>query len=424
MRIQTNKNAFVLAYSLLFSFLVVSSLTVYMTSVINSYAISNRLADLKKAYYVADAGMADAFIQLRSYASSPGSFAVNNASFAVGGGRTGSYNVNVTASGTTWKSYQIASTGTYHGVTKRLVLSVAQSAVSSFAYLSNTEIHPVYGALWWVTGMLTVGPVRTNGTLNVWGSPMFDGTTTQTGAGVNYYHGGPPLDDPDYVNGLTVSAPSLPFAAVSMLSNIKSAANAGFVLEGNTSVTFLADGTITVSNSDKGWTNRNMAAPTNKVIYVKNGNATVQGTINGQITVAAEREVYISGNLVYKTDPRTNPASTDMLGLVAKNNVTVLANSAPTNLEIDAAMIALTGSFQVDEWWIGGKGNMIQYGSLVNNYCGPTGVFNATTGQLTGGYNQLQYYDDRLLTNVPPGIPPAVDSTGRILYVKTGFLES
>ena len=109
---------------------------------------------------------------------------------------------------------------------------------------------------------------------------------------------------------------------------------------------------------------------------------------------------------------------------VQGGNVTVLANSAPPNLELDAVLVALNGPFQVDQWWIGGKGNMIQYGSLINNYCGPTGIFDSNTGTLFGGYYQLQYYDTRLITAVPPGFPPAVDNQGRTLYVKTGFLES
>lgn len=90
MKLNKNSKAFVLAYALLFSFLIVSSLTVYITSVINSYAIAKRMSDSKNAYYVADARLTDAFMQLKNNLAPLLSFVVNNASFTVGNGSTGS----------------------------------------------------------------------------------------------------------------------------------------------------------------------------------------------------------------------------------------------------------------------------------------------------------------------------------------------
>ena len=61
------------------------------------------------------------------------------------------------------------------------------------------------------------------------------------------------------------------------------------------------------------------------------GNVTVQGTVSGQLTVAADQNIYISGNVAYNNDPRTDPSSTDMLGLVANQNITVIEASAMAN---------------------------------------------------------------------------------------------
>ncbi len=423
MSIRKNKG-FALVFSLLFLTLIILFTAVFFLTATHGFVIANRNADLKRAYYVADAGIADAFIQLRGYANPPASFTVTNANYNLGSGQNGSYSVTAVSNGAPWATYTLTSTGTYNNLTKTLVLVVQQSSISTYAYLSNTEIHPQYGALWWITGMTTVGPVRTNGQLNIWGKPIFNGTVNQSAATVNYYNGGPPTDDPNYVYGLTVNAPTVPFPTTSMLNSISSAASSSsMLLTGNSTVVFNSNGTINVTNSAKGWNNQNMVLPSNRTIYVTGGSATVQGTLNGQLTVGSDREIYISGNLMYNSDPRTNPASTDLLGLVARNNITVTAASAPSNLELDAVLVALTGSFQVDQWWVSGKGNMIQYGSLVNNYCGPTGVFDPSTGTLYGGYNQLQYYDTRLKTNIPPAFPPATDSTGRSLYVKLSFQE-
>ena len=418
------KKGFTLAISLLFLFLSFAPLAVLIMARTNGFFIANRTADLKRAAYIADAGIADAFVQLRAYASPPMSFNVNNPNYTLGSGQKGSYSVSVVGTGSPWIAFTITSTGTYNHLTKTLVLQVQQTAISSFAYLSQTEINPQWGQLWWITGMTTVGPTRTNGQLNIWGSPVFDGTVAQNNAAIHYWNGGPPIDNPVWADGLSLGVPSITLPANAMLNTLSSAAaGSGFLLSGNSTIIFNSDGTINVTNADKGWNNTNMLLPANGTIYVQNGTATVQGTIKGQATVASDSEVYISGNLMYNTDPRTNPASNDLLGVVAKNNITVLASSAPANLELDAVLVALNGAFQVDQWWLSGKGNMIQYGSLVNNYCGPTGVFDPGTGTLYGGYNQLQYYDTRLKSQIPPSFPPASDSTGRLLYVKTGFQE-
>ncbi|MEI7998144.1 MAG: hypothetical protein WCH62_01380 [Candidatus Omnitrophota bacterium] len=424
MRILHHKNGFALAFSMIFFFLIISFVGAFILVANHGLTIAKKSSDIKKAYYAADAGLADALIQLRAYASLPTAFNVNNSNYLLGGSQTASYSVAAVSNNATWPTFTLTSKGIFNGASKTLVLTVQQTAVSTFAYLSNTEIHPTWGALWWITGMTTVGPVRTNGALNIWGNPIYNGTVVQGGAAVNYYNGGPPKDNPNFVNGFALNAPTVAFPATTMLNSVSSAASSGGIfLTGNSTVIFNSNGTINVTNTAKGWSNKNMSLPSNGVIYVQTGTVTVQGTIKGQATVASDSQVYISGSLSYNTNPRTNPTSTDMLGLVSKNDITVLANSAPSNLELDAAMVAINGAFQVDQWWLSGKGNMIQYGSLVNNYCGPTGQFDPGTGVLYGGYNQLQYYDPRLLTTIPPGFPPAVDSTGRDVYVKISFKE-
>ena len=420
-----NRGGFTLAVTMVFLILIVGSVEALIMGSSNGLALAQKAADAKRAYYVADAGIADAYIQLSTALSSPANFTLANPSYSVGGGPNGSYSVAVTGTGSSYiKTYTLVSTGTYKGQTKRLQLQVKQSALSMFAYLSNTEYHPVWGNLWWITGMTTVGPVRTNGALNIWGSPTFDGDVTQAGLSINYWSGGPPIDNPVWGGSLDLNAPRVNVPSASFLSSISSAAaTGGQVLTGNSSFIFNSNGTVNITNAALGWVNHNTTLPTNGTFYVQGGSAYVEGTVNGQATVASDNQVYITGNILYNNDPRINPASTDVLGLVSLNNVTVTAASAPTNLEIDASMVALNGSFQVDTWWVSGKGNMIQFGSLMKNYCGPTGIFDPGSGTLYGGYNQLQYYDFRMLTTVPPSFPPASDSTGKLLYTKLGFKE-
>ena len=52
---------FALIFSLIFLFLIVSFMAVYILAVANGISQANRIANGKKAYYIADAGLADAY---------------------------------------------------------------------------------------------------------------------------------------------------------------------------------------------------------------------------------------------------------------------------------------------------------------------------------------------------------------------------
>ena len=65
--------------------------------------------------------------------------------------------------------------------------------------------------------------------------------------------------------------------------------------------------------------------------------------------MGSSSDVIIAGNVLYATDPRVNPASTDTLGIVAEQDV-MLPSSAAYNLEIDASIMALNTSFYLQNW--------------------------------------------------------------------------
>ena len=421
-----HNKGFVLVFSLGILTLIILSAETYFYVAGSGLRIANITADTKRAYYLADAGLADAFVQLRGYSALPSSFTVSNNNYSIGG-QIGIYSVQVSSNNTAWPKFTITSTGTYRNISKTLQLTLQQTSASMFAYLSNSEIHPVWGSLWWITNMYTVGPVYTNGQFNIWGDPIFDGSVSQVASSINYWPG--VVTNPsDFRGGLTLNAPAQAVFDSTVLNNISAAASSsgGLLLSGDSAITFNANGTINVTNSANKWSNQNMPLPSNKAIYVKSGSATVDGTVNGQVTVGSDDTIYISNNIIYNSDPdptHPNISSTDIVALVAQNNIVVQAARAPANVEIEAVMVAINGSFQVDNWWAPGKGNMLQYGSLVNNICGPTGVFDPGTGTLYGGYNQLQYYDPKLKTLIPPWFPPAKDSSGRIAYSKMNFKE-
>ena len=470
---------FALVFSLIFLFLIISFMAVYILSVASGVAQANRTANLKKAYYVADAGLVDAYERITQAGTNftPPSTAfipsplTDNGVYAVGNS-TGNYSVNVTVSSSPHLNYTIISTGTFGNETKILQLKMTWASYSKYAYWSQTEINPIYGVLWWVGApgleMLTNGPVQTNGQLNIFGNPIFNGPVTEanlpilsgnvlgstpTSSTPNYYYGAGTSGLESnasiiFSQGVTNDAPPVPVPPQNTLNLLNATASdgQGMVLTGTSQVIFNPTGTITVTGTVKNaagaitatYNNTTMSPPTNGVIYVQSnsgqqdGNVTVRGTVNGQLTVAADQNIYVSGNVAYNSDPRTNPASTDMLGLVANQNITILQSQTIQNdggspqLEMSGVLMALQGSFQVDQWWVN-MGNsttavMDQYGSLINYVCGATGEMDMS-GNLLGGWNQIQSYDARLATTAPPGFPAMSNSAGATVYSKLSITE-
>jgi Tfp pilus assembly protein PilX len=424
-RMPTGNRGVVLIITLLFAFLISAFVAIYYTIATAGIRSVERNGNTQRAYYAADAGLADAFMQLRNFGTAPPAafnVAVNN--FDVGPNLTATYNVAVASNGNqTWPTYTLTSVGNFNGVTKTLTLTVIANSITRWLYLSNSEFHQTWGRLYWGTGMISTGPVQTNGQLNIYGSPIFDGSVSQSASSIYYYTALP--YSPDFRHGLTLSAPQIAFtggAIVNAVSNMAQSAQ-GLLLTGDSTINLLQDGTMNVTNAQNGWNSTNVTLPANKAIFVQQGDVTVQGTVSGPLTIGSSNNAYISGHIVYKNNPILHPESTDVLGLVAQNNVTIKQN-APANLEVDGYIVSANASFQLENFLnVSNKGDMVQFGGLANYVCGPTGVFNSS-GQLIRGYNQIMIYDERLKTMVPPGFPAVTDQFNRLSYAKVSLTES
>ena len=164
---------------------------------------------------------------------------------------------------------------------------------------------------------------------------------------------------------------------------------------------------MNVTNSAKGWNNQNMSLPANGALFVNNGNLNISGTLSGRLTAGASGDINLTNNIVYNNNPRTNPASTDTLGLISEGDV-MIDNGAPTNLEIDASIMALNTSFMLEDWWTGGaRGILSVFGGIIQKQRGPVGTFSGTTK--VSGYSKNYNYDVRLLGSPPPFVPTTGD---------------
>lgn len=159
------------------------------------------------------------------------------------------------------------------------------------------------------------------------------------------------------------------------------------------------------------------------------GDAFVSGTLKGRLTIAAQNRVIVTDDLLYNT-PATNPASTDMLGLIANNFVETFhpvqsctsgtgchqggrniglpwnGNQPLTDLKINAAILALGHSFRVQSYRQGASlGTLTVRGAIAQQYRGIVRY----TGT-PSGYAKDYNYDFRLKVQSPPHFLDPVES--------------
>lgn len=385
----------------------------------NDLAAANVTCNGIRAHQISEAGLAKKFMDLRG-----GDTSSTSGTFTLASGASGTYSVTVSnVQGGAFPVYKLYSTGTYKGVSKSTSLTLKQISCARYGYLSNSEDQLFWWGLrpiWFITGDVLNGPFHSNDQLNISEDPTFNGPVSSTDPAINYYHGGPPEDNPDFRDSLTLGAPSVALpTSVDLITPLKTKAQEsdGLYLTGNSVVTLLSNGTMNVTNSGRNWINHNVPLPANNALFVDNGYVDISGVLNGKLTVGTSNSIYVVNNILYASDPRTNPASADMLGLVSQNNVYV-DSSAPFDLEIDAYIVALNSSFTVANYTSGLKGTLTILGGITQQRRGPIGTFNASTGQRISGYTKDYNYDDRLADSAPAYFPPAMDNNGRIVYLK------
>jgi len=163
---------------------------------------------------------------------------------------------------------------------------------------------------------------------------------------------------------------------------------------------------------------------------MKCGDVWVHGDYSQSVTIGAQNDIVINGNL-------TKNNSTAMLGLVANNYVRIyrpagttapynptfsgstctstVTASAPANVTIDAAILAVNGSFVVDNYTCPNPGgttpptvtSLTVRGAIAQKYRGPVGTKYASTDPSYPNYPKTGFtknyvYDDRFHFGSPP----------------------
>jgi type II secretory pathway pseudopilin PulG len=184
----------------------------------------------------------------------------------------------------------------------------------------------------------------------------------------------------------------------------------------------------------------NVPFPANGLIYVSNktcsvtytpynptysedtgcGNVYVKGNYSGQLTIAAENDIVINGNITTAVNGEGVPMTNAVLGLIANNFVRVYhplsgrtshtaftcnsaSNAAGTmaNPTIYAAILAVNHSFIVDNYDCGApQEKLTVYGAIAQIFRGTVGTHSG--GEVVSGYSKNYIYDDRLKIESPP----------------------
>ncbi len=326
-------------------------------------------------------------------------------------GGVGSLVVQTPAQDTSLDPYELSfvAKGNYNNFASTINVKLKRTAFSRFAYFTNQEPE-----IYFVSQDTINGPAHTNGVFHMWGEPVFKAEVTSPNKWVGQA-------TPKFEGGYNFD--SNPISLPQNLDQIKSnAISGGLRFNNDIKVELKSNGTAQISelqrtfNWHAGWVNTWGSPQTynlsnyNGVISTR-GNMDVEGTLKGRLTLHAERDVNITGDITYANDPATDPNSNDMLGIVAEHDV-VIQDGAQTkhdsqNLTIDASIMALD-QMRVNDYYSGtSRGILHIYGGVIQGKRGPVGTFIKTTGgtRLNSGYSKQYDYDQRLLTKWPPFFP-------------------
>jgi hypothetical protein len=312
---------------------------------------------------------------------------------------------------------RIFSVGSYRGASDTVIVTLAPK---NFAQYGN--FYDKNGA-WWATGDTLRGPFHTNDWLRALGTPVFLGNAT-TKKGVKLkdknahpeFHG--ELNTGVYIP-LEFDTSIIRIAAYDNGKIFRDTTYSNKITDVNLELN--SDGTVkySVNINNNGWTPDvtvplNTLAP-NGVIYVEKGNVFIKGTLNGRLSVVATGKgdkkagtIHITGDVKYNKDPRIDPASTDMLGLIAGEMVQLDFDPARGDIDIHASIYSQNDGLVIEKYkdYPGGH-NMNLLGGVIGKELRATAKYkwDGTKYIVTNGYSYVHSFDERFYDVVPPSFP-------------------
>ena len=287
-----------------------------------------------------------------------------------------------------------------------------QVSMSQYGWFSDNE-----NGVFWITGDTCWGRMHSNKMVHTKGVPVFMKKLTSS-LGLS-----PPIkkNTAEFRGGYEKIDKQVLPTNMSRMENAATAGNGGAAVNTKSlydvdlELDFLADGRV--GRTVSGVTDTVLVtdiAPTGVIWGTKD--IKVKGTLNGQLSILADDNIWIDDDVVMADNPVTNPNSNDALGLVARDDIYVTNNTA-NNIDctIQAALLAVNGSFKAEDYNTRGvAGRLTVYGSIAQNLRGPVGRFQTVGSNLVlkDGFYKSYYHDKRFdptetgVTHInPPGYP-------------------
>jgi hypothetical protein len=175
----------------------------------------------------------------------------------------------------------------------------------------------------------------------------------------------------------------------------------------------------TFTGVPKGWQGPGNANAV--ILYVEGDILSLKGTLEEkeQMTIAASGRIDIADHLRYEdppnvNDPNDNPIN--VLGLYSASSDIRITTGAPGDLQIHAVMMAgntgdgYNSSVFVQNYNTGApRGTVTLIGGIIEEYYGPFGTFNSSTGATLTGYGRDFRFDRRMNRGFSPPYFPTTN---------------
>jgi len=333
------------------------------------------------------------------------------------GSMLGGFTARVYAAGVNRKvlrsisSYPSSASGTLHDTIDVTFNTATQNSYTQYAWMTNND-----GNVFWSEGDTVWGRAHSNGNVHISGSPVFmDKATTAkkfdppvVGKGTN---------QAVFKNSYETGIPAVPMPG--NLSTLVSASTSGGLRYASDIAITLSpgsaannDGTAFIKNLSSGIIDTvTLTASGFNGVIVGNGMVSVEGTLDGKLTIASLQSIKVTNDVLYERNPRFG-SSDDLLGIVAETDV-IIADNTPnhSNSEIQACILARTGSLKAENLKsLPVCGQARTLGSVIQNTEQEVGLYTAKgSGKptLTNGFSKDFRYDLRLLDSsyYPPYFP-------------------
>ncbi len=304
---------------------------------------------------------------------------------------------------------RIVSTGTYHGLTSTVEVTLSPSKFSKFAYYSVSE----GGSIWWTGNDTIWGPFHTQDYLRAAKHPVFFGKASSLKNLV--YYENKTKDKPNFLGGYEtgINLP-LPTTAVDGMETAADAGGLEFSGHDTVHIFFVKDSLKYKFSYNAPYTTVYLpdAAP-NGMIFAKNAVVRLKGTVKGQYTIGcnstttstSKGSIWLDDDIVYNQDPKLYPNSTDMLGICAENSIWVTNNTANNaSINIQASLYSEKGGFGAQDYSTRPiSGNINLLGGIIQKTRAAVGTFSGSA--INHGFAKRYKYDDRFMIASPPFFP-------------------